>query len=91
MLVPGTDIWDSLHLWEESKQQHNFQEIGFQLVIAVSGYGILCMLGNLFQASVLLLLHQPSFDLLDISDNHVFDSPANKSVGVQGHWLSLTG
>lgn len=46
MVVPGTDIWDNSHLWEESKQQHNFPEIGFQLVIAVSGSGILCMLGN---------------------------------------------
>lgn len=49
MFVPGIDIWDSLHPWEESKQQHSFQEIGFQLVTALSGSGILCMLGNSFK------------------------------------------
>lgn len=45
-LVPGTSILGNLLHWEESKRQHNFLVIGFQLDIAVSGFGILSMLGN---------------------------------------------
>lgn len=37
---------DNLHLLEESKQQHSFLEIGFQLAMARNGFGILSMPGE---------------------------------------------
>lgn len=42
----GTSIWVNSLLWEERRQQLSFLEIGFQLVIAVNGCGILSMQGT---------------------------------------------
>jgi hypothetical protein len=44
----GTNILDNLLLLVENKLQLNFQEIGFQLVIAANGCGIQYMQGILY-------------------------------------------
>lgn len=43
---PGISTWDNLLHLEESKLQHNFLGIGFQLAGAHNGYGILSTQGN---------------------------------------------